>query len=302
MKIDELSTDGLTRSYKVVIAAKDIESKVKSELEGLKDKVNIKGFRPGKTPVSMIEKIHGKAVRGQVLERLVNESAEKVFKEKNIQPAVQPHVHNLKFEDDKDVEFDLEIQVLPEIKIPDLSKLKLERLSAKTDEAAITDVIGGLLKQQKSFADTPKGTAAKNGDAVVIDFLGKIDGKPFDGAEADDFQLELGSNSFIEGYEEQLVGVKAGDEKTVKVTFPADYNMADVAGKPAEFEVKVKAVKKPVASKADDAFAISLGFDNLKALKATITKQIEDDNQALARAIAKRKLLDKLADASIDAH
>jgi len=298
MKIDELSSKGLVRSYKVVIAAKDMEAKVKIELEGLKDKVNIKGFRPGKTPVSMIEKMHGPAVRSQVLERLVNESAEKVFKEKKIQPAVQPHVHELKFEDGKDVEFELEVQVLPEIKIPDFSKFKLERLNAKAEDKTVNDIVDGLLKQQKSFEETPKATAAKKGDAVVIDFLGKIDGKPFEGAEAEDFQLELGSGAFIEGFEEQLVGAKAGDEKAVKVTFPKDYNMDAVAGKDAEFEVKVKAVKKPVASKANDEFAKSLGFDSLKALKDNIIKQVEEDNHALSRAMAKRKLLDQLADAS----
>lgn len=298
MKINELSAEGLTRSYKVVIAAKDVESKVRSELEGLKDKVTIKGFRPGKTPVSVLEKMHGKAVRGQVLERMVNESAEKVFKEKKIQPVTAPHVHNLKFERDKDVEFELEIQVLPEIKIPDFSKFKLERLKAKVDDAAVNEIIDGLLKQHKSFKDAPKGAAAKKGDAVVIDFIGKVDDKPFEGAEAEDYQLELGSGSFVPGFEDQLVGARAGDEKTVKVTFPKDYDHDKVAGKKTEFEVKVKAIKTPVATKADDTFAKSLGFDDLKALKQSITKQITDDNQALSRALAKRKLLDKLADAA----
>lgn len=298
MKINELSADGLKRSYQVVIAANDFDSRVKTELEGLKSTVNLKGFRPGKAPISLLEKQYGDRVRGQVLQSMVNEGADKVIKDNNLTPATQPMVDIVKFESGKDVEVKVEMEILPAITVPDLSKIKLEKLEAPADDAAVKKIIDGLLGQQKQFEDAPKGAKSKKGDAVVIDFLGKIDGVPFEGAEAEDFQLELGSGSFIDTFEDQLIGAKAGDKKVVKVSFPKDYNMEGVAGKAAEFEVTVKGVKTQVTAKANDEFAKTLGFDDLKALKANITEQIEKDNTQLARAIVKRKLLDALSDAS----
>lgn len=298
MKINELSAEGLKRSYQVVIPASDFDTRVKTELEGLKSTVNLKGFRPGKAPISLLEKQYGDKVRGQVLQKMVNEGADKVIKDNNLQPATQPMVDIIKFETGKDVEVKVEMEILPAITVPDLSKIKLEKLEAPVDDAAVKKIIDGLLSQQKLFEDAAKTAKAKNGDAVLIDFLGKIDGTPFEGAEAEDFQLELGSGSFIDTFEDQLIGTKAGDKKVVKVKFPKDYNMDGVAGKAAEFEVTVKGVKTPVTAKANDEFAKTLGFDDLKALTANITEQIEKDNTQLARAIVKRKLLDALSEAS----
>ncbi|HXV74475.1 MAG TPA: trigger factor, partial [Sphingomonadales bacterium] len=186
-------------------------------------------------------------------------------------------------------------EVLPKIETPDLSKIKLEKLVAKADAASINAVMQRLLRENKQFADAPAAAAAATGEAVVIDFQGRVGGKPFEGAEAENFQLELGSNAFIPGFEAGLVGVKAGETRTLKVTFPKDYRMKGVAGKEAEFEVKVRAVKRRVEQKADDAFAKALGFENLKALTENITRQIEAENAALSRAYLKRRLLDHLA-------
>lgn len=298
MKINELSADGLKRSYQVVIPAVDFDTRVKTELEGLKSTVNLKGFRPGKAPISLLEKQYGDRVRGQVLQSMVNEGADKVIKDNNLQPATQPMVDIVKFETGQDVEVKVEMEILPAITVPDLSAIKIEKLEAPVDDAAVKKIMDGLLGQQKQFKDAAKTSKSKKGDAVVIDFLGKIDGVPFEGAEAEDFQLELGTNSFIDTFEDQLIGTKAGDKKVVKVTFPKDYNMEGVAGKAAEFDVTVKAVKTQVTAKADDEFAKTLGFDDLVALKGNITEQIEKDNTQLARAIVKRKLLDALSDAS----
>ena len=296
MKFEALNTEGLTRSYKVIVAANDIETKIDAELEGLKTKINLKGFRPGHAPVSLLRKQHGSQVRSQVLEKLVNTAADKVVKDNNIKPADTPTVDVLSYEEGSDLEFKLDIHVLPDIDLPDLTKISLDRLVAKADDKTIGKVMDGLLAQQKQFEDAPKTKASKKGDAVVIDFLGKIDGVPFEGAEADDFQLELGSGSFIEGFEEQLVGKKVGDKTVVKVTFPENYNMEGVAGKDAEFDVTINKVRSRKEAKADDEFAKSLGFGDLKELTTSITKKIDDDNDNLARSMIKRKLLDRLSE------
>jgi len=299
MKFEALNEKGLTRSYKVVVAAKDIEERINAELEGLKTKVNLKGFRPGHAPVSLLKKQHGQAVRGQVVEKLVNSAADKVVKDKKIKPADTPTVDLISFDEGADLEFKLDIHVLPDIKLPDLSKIKLERLVAKGDDAALGKVMDGLLAQQKLFEDAPKTKAAKSGDAVVIDFLGKIGGIPFEGAEAEDFQLELGSGAFIEGFEKQLIGAKEGDARVVKVTFPENYNMEGVAGKDAEFDVTVKKVRTRRESKADDEFAKSLGFGSLKELHSSIRAKIDEDHANLSHSIIKRKLLDVLAEENV---
>lgn len=296
MKIDQISSDGLKQSYKVLIEASEIDKKVKSELESLKAKVAIKGFRPGKTPLSLLEKTHGKAVRGQLLERMVNESIEKLYSDNKIQPATTPNVEILKFEEKSDLEFKLEVEVVPEIKTPEISKLKLERLVAKPEEAEVKRRLGTLLEQNKQFADAPEGAAAKKGDTVVIDFKGTVGGKPVEGAEAEGHPLELGSGSFIPGFEEQLTGAKKGEKKTVKVTFPKDYQVDDVAGKEMTFEVAVQNLRTPKEGKLDDDFAKSLGFADLKALKEHVTRQLDAENAAVSRSIVKRRLLDQLSE------
>ena len=295
MKINPLTTEGLKQSYQVLIEAGEIEKKVKRELERLKGHVALKGFRPGKTPLKLLEKTHGKAVRGQLLEKMVNESIEKVYADNQIKPAMRPNVEILKFEEASDLEFKIEVEVLPEIKTPDLSKIKLEKLVAKADAAAVNKVLARLLNDHKQFADAPAGAAAAMGDAVVIYFVGRIGGKKFEGAEAENVQLELGSGAFIPGFEEGLAGAKAGEARKLNVAFPKDYRMKAVAGKDAAFEVKVKAVKRRLAQKADDAFAKSLGLENLKALSENIARQIEAENAAISRAHLKRRLLDHLA-------
>lgn len=296
MKIDQISSDGLKQSYKVLIEASEIDKKVKTELASLKDKVAIKGFRPGKTPMSLLEKTHGKAVRGQLLERMVNESIEKLYNDNKIQPATTPNVEILKFEEKSDLEFKLEVEVVPEIKTPEISRLKLERLVAKPDPGAVKSRMEALLEQNKQFADAPEGAAARKGDTVVIDFKGTIGGKPVEGAEAEGHALELGSGAFIPGFEEQLLGAKKGDRKTVKVTFPKDYQVDDVAGKEVTFEVTVRNLRTPKAAKLDDGFAKSLGFADLKALKDHVARQLDAENAAVSRQVVKRRLLDVLSD------
>lgn len=295
MKIHQLSNKDLRQSYKVLIEAIEIESEVRKELEKLKSRVALKGFRLGKTPLNLLEKTHGKAVRGQLLEKMVNEGIEKIYVEHHIKPAARPNVEILKFDETSDLEFRIDLDVLPTIDIPDLSKIKLERLIAKIEISDVNSRIQRLLSEHKQFVDAPKDSAVVLGDVVVIDFRGSVGGKPFEGAEAEDFHLEIGSGMFVEGFETGLMGSKIGDERLLKLTFPKDYRVKNLAGKATEFRVKIKAIKKRANLKADDSFAKSLGFPNLSTLTDNITKQIEAENQAFSRAYLKRCLLDHLA-------
>ena len=296
MKFEEVITTGLSRSFNVVIAAQDVESQFEAELKNLKARSSMKGFRPGHAPVSLLKKQHGPAIRGQVLEQMVNTAAEKIVSEKKFKLADTPNVEVDPYEEGANLSFQLALDILPEIALPDLSKIKLERLVAKADPAAVKKNLDALIASQKFYKEAAKGATAKSGDALVIDFVGTIEGEKFEGGEAQDFQLELGSGSFIPGFEDQLTGARAGDNLIVKVTFPDDYNMKELAGKEGEFDVKIKTIKVRKVGKVDDESAKALGFDSIKTLKEIIVKRKEDESEELARAIAKRKLLDLLAE------
>jgi trigger factor len=296
MKIDQLLNKGLNREYKVVVSAKDIDAKVDAELEGMKKKINLPGFRPGKAPLSLLKKLHGKGMRGQVLETIVTEGVDKIYKDENIKPAMQPKVDIVKFEEDEDLEFTLGVEILPEVKVPDFKKIKLDRLITEVNPKQLEEALDRLASSQKNFSAAAKATKAKAGDAVKMDFVGKVDGKEFDGGKAEGFQLELGSNQFIPGFEDQLIGCKAGDSKTVKVSFPKEYNSAELAGKDAEFAVTVHEVLKEGKVKINDDFAKNLGLDSLDALKESISGQIGQEHASLTAAVLKRSLLDALAD------
>ena len=214
-----------------------------------------------------------------------------------MRPAMQPKVDVTKDDEGKDLEFTLEVEVLPEIEVPDFSKVKLERLVAPVEDAQVDEYLERLASGQKNFEAAAKTYKAASGDAVVIDFVGKRDGEPFDGGAAEDYQLELGSGNFIPGFEDQLIGVKAGDEKELNVTFPEEYGAKDLAGKDVTFDIKVKEVRKPAAVKIDDDFAKGMGLESLDALKKAIRDQIEKEQKSLSRSRLKRSLLDVLADA-----
>ena len=296
MRIDEISNKGLKREYKIVISADDIDKKLDSHLEGLKDQIRLPGFRPGKAPTSLIKKLHGKSVMGQVLEEVVNESTQQVFEEMKIKPALQPNVEVLKFDEDSDLEYRMEVEVLPEVKVPDFSKIKLERLVVAPNAKEVDEAVAKLAAQQKRFEAAPKSHKAALGEVVLLDFAGSIDGVAFDGGTGEGHQLELGSGQFIPGFEDQLVGAKAGDERDVNVTFPADYTSEELAGKDALFKVKVHEVQLAAVTKVDDDFAKTLGLDDLAKLKETIGAQLTQELEGISRTILKRALLDDLAE------
>ncbi len=296
MQVTETSSEGLKRGFKVIISAKDIDLKIDAEVKKIQGQIKMPGFRPGKAPLSLLKKLHGKNLLGQVLEETINTTSQEALAEKNIRPAMQPKIEVISFDEGKDLEYSIEVEMTPEFDIPDLSKLKLDRWVVEADEAQVMEAITRISAQQKNFKKAAKTRKAQDGDAVLMDFLGKIDGVAFDGGAAEAHQLELGSNSFIPGFESQLIGVRAGDEKNVEVSFPADYQAENLAGKNAVFEVKIHEVQVPADVEINDEMAKKFGLEDLAALKKLVKEQVEKENQGLARTKMKRSLLDLLAE------
>ena len=296
MQVEELLNEGLKREFKIKVDASDIEARLDEQLAELSQRIRMPGFRPGKAPRSLLKKLHGQNLMGQVLEETIQSTSQKALEERELRPAMQPKVDIKDYDDGKDLEYTLEVEVIPAIDAPDFSKLKLERLVAQVEDNQIDEFVERLASQQKNFEAAAKTYKAKEGDAVVIDFLGKKDGEPFEGGAAEDYQLELGSGAFIPGFEDQLTGVKAGDEKVVSVTFPENYGSSDLAGQDVTFDVTVKEVRKPADVKIDDEFAKNLGLEDLAALRKAISDQIEQEHSSLSRARLKRSLLDALAE------
>ena len=256
----------------------------------------MKGFRKGKVPMALLKKQFGARLLGEAMQESVDGAMSKHFEDSGDRPAMQPKVEmtNEDWKEGDDIEVAMSYEALPEIPEVDLSKIKLEKMVAEADEAAIEEALGNLAESAQNFEDRRKGSKAKDGDQVVIDFVGKVDGEAFEGGSAEDFPLTLGSGQFIPGFEEQLVGVKVEEEKAVEVTFPEEYGNADLAGKPAVFDVTVKAVKEPKPAPIDDELAKKFGAEDLEALKGQIKERIEAEYSGAARAVMKRALLDEL--------
>jgi len=297
MQVTQNSADGLKREYTVVIDAKDMDQRLNERLKLLSQQASLPGFRPGKVPVSLLRKLHGDAVRGEVLEATVNETSQKALDDDAVRPATQPKIEIKTFEEGKDLEYSMSVEIMPDIEPGDYSKLTLEREVCPAGEAEIAEFLDNIAKQQKSFAPAKSKTCkAKTGDAVLMDFIGRIDGEAFEGGAAEGHLLELGSGQFIPGFEEQLVGVKAGDKLDVTVAFPENYGAENLAGKEAVFEVTIKEVQQPEEVAIDDALATRLGLETLDALKERVREQIEQELKQVSRMKLKRKLLDALSE------
>lgn len=294
MQITETATEGLRREFKVVVPAADIEQRMTSRLSEIGRSVRLPGFRPGKVPMTVLKKRYGSAVMGEVLERTVNDTSGEALREQNLRPALQPKVEITNFNEGTDLEFKLAVEVLPEIQPMDFSELKLERLKPEVPDEEVQQALERVAKQQRKSETVER--AAEIGDVVVIDFKGSVDGNEFPGGSAEGYSLELGTGSFIPGFEDQVVGAKAGEARTVSVTFPADYGAADLAGKAATFEVKVKEVRALQPQPIDDSLAAAVGLEKLDELRQSLSEQIERNYEDLARQRLKRALLDRLAE------
>ena len=299
MQITQTVSEDLRRQFTVTIAASELDAKVTKRLEEMKPKVNLKGFRPGKAPVSFLKKQFGKSVMGEVVEQAVNEGSQKAIADNQLKPALQPRVEPVgdvqQVVDGKaDLQFTVTVDLMPDFETTDVSKLAVERLTSEVSDADVDEALDRLAKQTRGYAAKAEGEAAAKDDVATIDFLGSIDGVPFDGGKGENFNLTLGSGQFIPGFEDQLVGAKAGEQRDVKVTFPAEYHAADLAGKEAVFAVTVKEIKTPEEAKVDDELATKMGLENLATLKDRVRDQVKGDFTAASRLHLKRRILDAL--------
>ena len=295
MQVTETKSEGLSREFKVALPANEIEEKISHRLKELARTAQMPGFRPGKVPVSVLRKKYGPSVLGEVLERAVKDSSQQAFVEKGLRPAMQPQIEITSFEDGGDLEYTIAVELLPEIKPVDFSKIKLERLIPKTDDAAMEKTLADIAAAQGDSAAIKDDRETKTGDVLVIDFLGQVGGEEFAGGKAEGYELTLGSGTFIPGFEEQLIGVKVGDKIEVKVKFPDSYGAAELSGKDAVFDVTVNELKETVPSAIDDELAKKVGMENLEALKKSIREEQESEFNEMSRMILKRALLDELS-------
>ena len=300
MQVTETLNKGLERELTIVVPKDDLAGKLAERLEDMKGKVKINGFRQGKVPLSHIRKLYGRQLMAEIVNDIVSKRSGEVLKERNEKAAQQPEISMT--EDEKaaeeilagnqDFEFKLAYEVMPEITVPDLSKLKVERPVAEASDKEVEEQVERIAESARTYSEK-KGKAA-DGDRVVMDYVGKLDGEPFEGGAEEDARLVLGSGRFIPGFEDQLVGVKAGDEKTLKIKFPDEYQATDLAGKEAEFDVKVKAVEKPEKIEINDDLAKQLGVESADKLREAVKSQIEARNGSFTRAKIKRQVLDQM--------
>ena len=297
MQVTETLKDGLKRSYTITVPAADLDAKVNDKLVEAQPEIEMKGFRKGKVPMPILRKQFGERLMGDAMQDAIDGAMKQHFDETGDRPALQPKVEmkgGEAWKQGDDVVVEMSYEALPAIPEVDLSGIKLDKLVVKADDKAIQEALENLAGSAKSFEDRKKGAKAKEGDQVVIDFKGSIDGEAFEGGAGEDYPLELGSGSFIPGFEDQLIGAKAGDEVAVKVSFPAEYGAKHLAGKDAVFDCTVKAVKAPKAAEIDDELAKRFGAESLEALKGQIAERLETEYAGAARQVMKRALLDAL--------
>ncbi len=299
MDVTETTSDGLKRGFKVTVSAGELDARLNTRLEEMKGQVQLKGFRPGKVPISFLKKTYGKAIMGELLEQIVGESSEKALTERDLRPALDPKI-DLEGEvkdvvDGKaDLIFTMDVEVLPEIELTELSDLSLEKPVAEVSSEEVDEALKELADGMKAYEPREDGAAAEDGDRLTIDFKGDLDGEPFEGGSGDAVKLVIGSGNFIPGFEEQLTGAKKGDKVDVNVTFPEDYGAENLAGKAAHFAVDVQDVEAPKEAVVDDEFATQMGLESLEKLKELMEARLKDNHGSMSRLHLKRHLLDAL--------
>ncbi len=303
MQVTETSAQGLKREYKVVMPAADLAAKLESQLEEMKAKVRINGFRPGKVPTAHIRRLYGKSIMGDVVQEAVNEANRKIVEDNNLRLAGEPKLDIVGgqaemeqvLEAKGDLAFTVALETLPTFEVGSFEDVAVERLVVDVPESDVDEAVARMANQQRAFNDKDgDAPVAEKGDKVTLDFVGKIDGEPFEGGAGEGIDLILGSGSFIPGFEEQIEGMKKGEARTISVAFPENYAAAALAGKPATFDVTVTNVAAPGELAIDDEFAKKFGFDTMDAFRAAIRQNIEADMARGARVHTKRALLDAL--------
>ena len=302
MQVTETLSQGLKREYDISLPASDLAAKLNGQLEDMKAKVRIKGFRPGKVPVEHLRKVYGKSVMADVMQEAIASANKKIVDDNHLRLAREPKVELPKDQADidaaldarGDLNFKVALEVLPVFEIGDFSQILLERLTAGVEPADVENALDRLAEERRSYSEKPAGATVETHDRVTIDFDGTIDGVPFEGGEGRGIQVALGSNTFLPGFEDQLIGVAAGDKRTIRATFPEAYAVRALAGKTADFEATVKAVEARDPFSLDDEFAKSLGGESLDKLRETIRDRIAAEYARASRDKLKRQLLDRL--------
>lgn len=304
MQVTETLSQGLKREYNVVISAGDLAAKLDTQLNDLKTKVRINGFRPGKVPMGHLKRVYGRSVMSEVVQETINAAHKQIVDDNGLRLAMEPKVElptesseiEAALEARGDLNFKIAMEVLPQFEIGEFSDIALERPVADVEDSEVETALARLADSRKTFNDRPKGEAAESGDRVTVDFVGKIDGEVFEGGTGEGIEVILGTNTFIPGFEEALVGVKAGEQRLVKATFPENYASTRLAGKTGEFDVTVKAVAKSEPFEFNDEFAKGLGLESLEKLRETLRERMAADYARASREKLKRKLLDALAE------
>jgi trigger factor len=302
MQVTETVNEGLKREFKVVVPMADLASKVDARLDQLKTQVRINGFRPGKVPVTHLKRLYGRSVMAETIEQAVREANSQIVTERGFKLVREPQVKlpeekdavEQVIEGKTDLAYTVAIEILPPIELADFKGIAVERLNAEVTDAEVDEAVQRIAEQSRPFAAKGEGAKAENGDRAVIDFTGKIDGTPFEGGTGGDVTLHLGSGTFIPGFEDQLAGAAAGEQRTIKVTFPQTYPAQHLAGKEAEFDVTVKSLEAPQAITMNDEFAKSLGLDSLAKLREMVKGRLTQEHGAMSRQKVKRILLDQL--------
>jgi len=302
MQVTELPAEGLKRAFQIVVPAASLAERREKRLKQLGTELRLPGFRPGKVPASVVKARYGTAVNGEVLEESVQEATRQVLTDRGLRPAMQPKVELVNYSDGADLEYKLDMELLPEIPMPDFAGIELEREKATPGDAELDEFLGTMRERLAGTEDVAEVRPAAKGDVLVCDFEGRIrqeDGtlaSPFPGGAATDAPIEIGGTGFIPGFAEQLEGMSPGESKDIEVTFPDGYGSAELAGKPAVFAITAKSLKKKVLPEIDEAFAKRLGTDDVPALRARIAESLQREYDSLARTKLKRALLDKLAE------
>ena len=295
MQVTETLSEGLKRGFTIVVPAADIEGKRTHRLTELGKTVKLPGFRPGKVPMGVIRTRFGSAVMAEVLEESVNDATRQVLTERGLRAATQPKVDVVKLEEAQDLEFKVELELLPDIAMPDFSAIELTRMKAVPSDEAVGKALEEMASRARELVDVTEPRPAAKGDVLVVDFVGKLGDEAFPGGTGTDMDVEIGGAGFIPGFSEQMEGMSAGETRTINVTFPAEYGAAELAGKDATFEITAKALKHPVLPAIDDELAKKFGLETLDEMKDLIRGQMQREYDQLARLRVKRQLLDALA-------
>lgn len=297
MNVEEIKADGLSREFSVTISVADIDKRIDTRLGEIQGDIKLPGFRPGKAPLKILRQRFSKNVMGEVLEKAVSETSQSVLTERDLRPAVQPKIEITSFEEGADLVYKMGVDIMPEITPMDFSTISLTRLKAIVPDTDVEEALEKMAKDFRKSEPVDDDRAAIDGDLTIIDFKGRVDGELFEGGTGEGHRLELGSGRFVPGFEEQIVGMKKGETKDVKITFPEEYGAKDLAGKDAVFETTLQGIEAFVDTPIDDEFAKTLGLESLEQLRSQMRERIESDYGQASRSRLKRSLLDALHEA-----